>query len=71
MSEKRYSYKTVAEYLHIGTSTLVYRARVLGIDGKFGFTADDVKLIENYQPKHTGGKAYGTTLSELAAEMKG
>lgn len=71
MSENRYGYKTVAEYLHISVSTLSYRARSLGISAKFGFTAEDVKRIENYEPKHRGGKAYGTTVSELAAEMEG
>lgn len=71
MSENRYTYRTVAAYLHISVTALATRAKKLGISATFGFTADDVKRIEDYEPKKRGRQAYGTTVSDLAAEMEG
>lgn len=68
--ENRYTYKVAADYLHINPSTLQGRARKLGINGRCGSTAADIKKIGEYETEHPGRAGRKTTIEQLRNEME-
>ena len=64
MSEKRYSFRTAAEYLGVTVHTAHVRAKKQGMDTTHGLTAEQIKMIAEAPFKKR------SSLKELEAEME-